>query len=92
MKISLNDTVRIKLTPHGREYLKAKRGEAAKWLHQQAAARAVEIIEDKDGWSTWTLWGVMSEFGSEVGTKKELPFEAEIEVIRSKKKVPGNLA
>ena len=56
-ELSLNDTVSVKLTDHGKGVLHAKHvlsGNTRMWQHPK---------QDKDGYSDWLLWQLMSEFG-----------------------------
>jgi hypothetical protein len=65
MKFNVNNLVRVKLTDHGKKIL------------QNDAINLPK--EDKDGWSEWQLWGLMSNFGQYLYNGCELPFEINIE-------------
>lgn len=65
MKFNINNKVRVRLTPRGREILGRE-----KYLR----------TEDEFGWSTWQLWVLMSTFGEHVGLGFDPPFETEIEL------------
>ena len=76
MLISINRTVRVKLTDYGREI-----------HHRQWQCQALmphlsytPPNEDEDGWSEWQLWDLMSTFGPYVGLGEHLPFEVAIEI------------
>lgn len=82
VRFSVNDIVKVKLTPFGREYLLNKRRQYSMHCHGQLAARVMHIIEDKDGWSEWQLWGLMLEFGDLMRSRSaELPFETDIRLV-----------
>jgi hypothetical protein len=56
-ELSLNDTVSVKLTDHGKGALHAKHvlgGNPRHWMPPQ---------QDKDGYSDWLLWDLMAHFG-----------------------------
>ena len=82
---NVNDVVRIKLTPHGRdclrqnyEILNASYGGMCSWLYEPP-------IEDADGWSEWQLHHLMSELGRHVGSGCDLLFETTIRLeLRTK--------
>jgi len=83
LKLNLNDTVRVKLTPRGRaihrknwERLACSIGGRWGRLHQY-----MPPAEDGGGWSQWPLWILMQEFGSEINLGCDLPLETEMEVV-----------
>lgn len=56
-ELSLNDTVKVKLTEHAKGTLHAKHvlsGNTRPWYPKK---------EDNKGYSEWLLWDLMSEFG-----------------------------
>jgi hypothetical protein len=78
VEFNINSTVLVKITPSGREKIMENRRHTAKYLHQQAAAQVLHIIEDADGWSRWQLWGLMQEFGHMLRSGQSSPFETTI--------------
>ena len=76
MKINLNDSVRVRLTEHGRrlhrEHWNEKVGDAYPYQQPQ---------EDEDGWSTWQLWELMATFGEHLCMCCKLPFKTQIETV-----------
>ena len=67
MKFNLNDYVRVKLTPHGREILKT--------TYNNYQPRI-----DKNGWYRTQLWSLMEDFGPHIRMGTKPPFETEIEL------------
>ena len=56
-ELSLNDTVRVKLTEHAKGTLHAKHvlsGNTRQWYPEK---------QDGDGYSEWLLWELMANFG-----------------------------
>lgn len=75
MKFNVNNTVRVRLNDYGRE------------CHRRnfEAMRLPSLtyrppVEDENGWSTWQLWVLMSEFGPHIIMSRP-PFETEIELV-----------
>ena len=75
-QININDKVRVKLTPHGRELVRAQWERTFSFLPQPPPYRAP--TEDFAGWSTWQLWELMSIFGPYIYHGGQLPFETTI--------------
>jgi DNA-binding MarR family transcriptional regulator len=75
-KFNINNSVRVRLTPKGREIL----AEIAKTA-PPAARDAWVWREDEQGWSRWSMWELMSLLGKYcyIGNT-QLPFETEIEI------------
>ena len=42
------------------------------------------VKEDKDGWSKWQLWDLMSTFGKYISLGCATPFDTEIEIVEAK--------
>lgn len=55
---NINDTVRVKLTDHGRRILEGQ-------THPK---------EDSEGWSEWQLWMLFQDFGGHVYWGCKAPF------------------
>jgi hypothetical protein len=66
MKFNINNYVRVKLTPKGKDVLRARAKPIPK--------------EDKYGWSRWQLWTLFEVFGNYVHVGSDAPFETEIEI------------
>jgi len=76
--IFINDTVRVRLTDHGRNIF--RRQIEAINLKSPRARLATAKQEDADGWSRWQLWDLMETFGQFVGLGRESPF-TEIQAV-----------
>lgn len=80
---NINDTVRVRLTPHGRTIHRANHdafiervsewGGNPDWVY-----RAPE--EDAHGWSEWQLWSLMEQFGPHIHLGGRNPFDTTIEL------------
>lgn len=68
MLFNANNMVRVKLTKYGMDILKKKNGKH--FLPKP----------DKDGWTRWQLWHLMSELGSYCGLGLEQPFSMDIDI------------
>ncbi len=77
--INLNDSVRVKLTDHGRA-VHAK-DHADCWGSAGVIRPYTPPKEDADGWSKWTLWVLMQTFGPHTYLGGRPCFEADIEVV-----------
>ena len=78
--INLNDSVRVKLTDHGR----AVHEKDHAILYASAAGPKpayTPIKEDAEGWSRWQLWVLMQAFGPHTYLGGRPCFEADIEVV-----------
>lgn len=76
--INLNDIVRIKLSPLGREIYKEY------WISAFAGFPSIFDFkpknEDMDGWSEWQLWDLIAVFGNHVYMGCVPVFETEIQI------------
>ena len=73
---NINDTVRVRLTDRGRYLCRAHHdGLFNGDLKYEYRPKA----EDKDGWSEWQLWELMSVLGHEVQMGFQQPIETVIE-------------
>ena len=80
MKFNVNEKVRIKLLPHGREILeKIHRNIYSDFTDPPIPYTPPE--EDEDGWSTWQMWYLMQQLGPHCNLGQLIPFESEIEII-----------
>lgn len=70
--MNVNDAVRVRLTGKGRSILN-RNGLSDRLLPGRSN-------EEKDGWSKWQLWDLMSVFGFNVYNGCTMPFETTIEV------------
>ena len=73
MLFNVNETVRVKLTDHGREI------HYRQWQAITPTLPYRPPVEDEDGWCKWQLWDLMSQFGAHVGLGMRMPFDAAIE-------------
>ena len=73
-KFNINDTVKVKLTEHGKQ------------IHQQQWDRylrrgQIEYTpprEDENGYSRWQMWNLMETFGPHMSLGVDCPFETDI--------------
>lgn len=79
-KFNVNDYVRVKLKPNGREILR-KKHELLNARYPKAKLHYREPLEDSDGWSKWQLWELMSKFGEHIHLGCDAPFETTIEIL-----------
>jgi len=79
IKFNINQTVRVKLTEHGRRIHRQFRELNAR-LPLKGTFKYTPPKEDEEGWSRWQLWELMERFGEHCGMCKTLPFETEIEL------------
>lgn len=70
VKLNINDTVKVKLTEHGKNLIK-RRPEYYNW----------KLITDENGYSEWQLWHLFQTFEGHLGLGFTLPFETEIILI-----------
>ena len=86
MDFNINDTVWVRLTPHGRAMLKANHAEiCAAFPNILADLAYTPPVEDLDGWSEWQMWGLMQEFGEHTGNGKPQCFEQNVIRIEDQK-------
>jgi len=78
MKFNINNNVRVKLTDKGREIHRKKYDNLWNGYH---SLPYIPVEEDENGWSTWQLWQLMSNFGDSMYNGCDLPFETEIEIM-----------
>jgi hypothetical protein len=78
LTLNMNDTVKVRLTPFGREVLRKNHDELFKdWKTPYPYTPPYE----KDGVSQWQLWTLFQEFGRVISLGQETPFDNDIEVI-----------
>jgi hypothetical protein len=78
MKFNINNTVRVKLTTEGIKRLKENHNEVFKDYKGKYPFHLPEI--DKDGYTEFQLWNLMSEFGQYIHMGGSLLFETEIDI------------
>jgi hypothetical protein len=88
VKFNINDTVRVRLTDHGRAVLRdgwQSTTDTYFATPEQLAIRGEykPPKEDAHGWSEWQLWALMEAFGEHTGLGCRLAFETEIEISRA---------
>lgn len=79
MEFNINNNVQVRLTDHGR-YLHAT-DHAALCASIRRDIPYTSPKEDPDGWSTWQLHSLMSEFGPHISLGGKLCFETTIRLI-----------
>ena len=80
MKFNINNYVRVRLTDYGKRMLMEQFLEG-KRKHPEVFREFNLPKEDKDGWSTWQMWNLISTFGNYIRLGGEPPFHTEIEII-----------
>lgn len=76
---NINDMVRVKLTPRGRECHRKSHDEIFAHMSEERRLPHTPAKEDEDGWSRWQLWVLMSTFGEYIGHGRANVFEMGIE-------------
>lgn len=74
--MNLNDEVKIKITPFGRECLQKNHEDIYGFAAQ--TMKVYQPKEDADGYVTMQLWCVMYEFGRHMCNGGPVPIETEI--------------
>lgn len=75
--VNLNDVVYVKMTERGRN-LHRKKTDAWNATLEPYQSKAHYQPESSEGWSRWTLWELMAEFGDYLRPGDPLLFETEI--------------
>lgn len=84
MKFNINNYVRVKLTPLGREIYRERRRDFKRLLEKQCVKVKLAdsmLVEDEEGWSKWQLWNLMEVFGPHVGLGSDPVFQTEIDIL-----------
>lgn len=78
MKFNINEYVKVKLTPYGKQKLLEDHNEF--WSQYGIGYKHEFILpkEDENGYSTWQLWLLMKNLGKYCNVGAELPFETDI--------------
>lgn len=76
---NINDSVRVRLTPHGHNLLRKDWEEMPQQL-REVLVEYRPVKEDTEGWSEWQLWELMNTFGKHCHNGCELPFETDIQI------------
>ncbi len=78
--ININSSVKIKLTDKGRKVYRNHLYDILGSIYRKnnEIEKLFNIDEDKQGYSTWQLWKLMSIFGSHIGMGSDICFETEI--------------
>lgn len=84
MKIHINDTVKVRLTQQGKEYLKDQHDMlyANLPLHNKPAFKLP--TENAEGYSEFQFWILIKDFANYFNSMQifsEPPFQAEIEIV-----------
>lgn len=80
MKFNVNDYVRVKLTPTGKEILRKQFEERHERMPQVFKELSLPE-EDENGFSQWQMWRLFETFGEHIFLGCEPPFETEIEIV-----------
>ena len=85
MKFNINDTVRVRLTDHGRAVLRQDWESTTNIYYGRPEQRAIRgeykpPKEDENGWSEWQLWALMNAFGEHTWLASQLCLETTIEI------------
>lgn len=91
LRFNLNDTVRVKLTDHGRAVLRKQRLALAERLPEECHARLLEFKEDADGWSEWQAWALMHEFGRHMIMGRPETMMMTIEIPMTEAEIPASM-
>lgn len=84
-EFNINEYVYVKLTDYGKEILKERR----KTLNEVLISKGIEpftndlVKTDKDGYTQFQLWELMSIFGNFISVSSKIPFET---IIRFNKR------
>lgn len=73
MKLNINDTVKVKLTPYGLELYRKY------WL-PYCKFGCTPTKQDINGYTEFQLWDLMNIFGSSLYLGCKLPFDTTIEI------------
>lgn len=76
---NINETVRVKLTDHGRKIHREHFRKLNATIPVTADLKYMPPKEDAEGWSEWQMWCLMEAFGPHIGMCREQPFETSIE-------------
>ena len=76
MKFNINDYVKVKLTEKGLRTLKKQHEELKRKAPSIGEYREPKI--DREGYTKFQLWDLMSHFGTECSLGLEIPFDTEI--------------
>ncbi len=79
IRFNVNDHVKVKLTPKGREIHRRRHDEL--FLRFPSDFPYTPVKEDSEGWSEWQMWCLMEAFGQHCHNGLELPFETEILIL-----------
>lgn len=81
IKFNINHYVKVKLTDRGRDILQEQYYEMMNRMFPDTKLDYKPIKEDKNGWSKWQLWYLMSTFGEQIGMGLDTPFETNIRIL-----------
>jgi len=82
MKFNVNENVRVKLTPTGKDILRKKFDLAHERMPQVFKEFSLPE-EDAQGFSKWQMWQLFADFGEHIYLGCNPPFETEIEIIEN---------
>ena len=77
-KFNINDDVRVKLTPRGREIYKNYCRKMVSYSPTIEPGFSRQLKKDKDGYTTWQLWYLMQIFGTHIGQGLDNCFDTNI--------------
>lgn len=77
MLFNVNESVRVKLTDHGRR-IHFENWRAFRQQFPLVGGEYQPPKEDENGWSEWQLWVLMQTFGKHITMSKPNPFKTTI--------------
>lgn len=81
MLFNMNDHVKVKLTPHGKQLHRQQYDDLVKRCGGCPPFAYSPVKEDGQGWSKWQLRELMNRFGKHVYNGCEPPFETKILIV-----------
>ena len=78
VEFNINNYIFVQLTDIGRAELKKKHDEMNEWTKGLLGEFSLE--EDKEGWSKWQMWELMSKLGCKCGHGSRVPFYTTIKI------------
>ncbi len=84
MKLHINDSVKVRLTQQGKEYLKNQHDKLYANLPSHNKPTFKLPAEDAEGYSEFQLWILLKDFSTYFNSMQifsEPPFQAEIQIV-----------
>lgn len=80
IEFNVNNHVLVKLTDHGRACLRKNYDDLNAACGGKLGFKFALPKEDKDGWSRWQAWSLMSDLGPHISIGMNPPFETTIRI------------